>query len=71
MFMRFQREKTMKARRSSLFNLDDADDTDIFTHKGRALGAANMLDTDGHSDDDDDDAALGKEVVRLVLLSPQ
>jgi hypothetical protein len=29
------------------------------------------LDTDGHSDDDDDDAALGKEVVRLVLLSPQ
>ena len=64
MFLRFQREKTLKARRSSLFNLDDTEDTEVFTHKGQALGVANMADPDGLSDEEDD-AALGKEVVHL------
>ena len=66
MFLRFQKEKVIKARRSSLFNLDDqggAEDAPLLTHKGQALGAANATDTEAFSDNEDDDEALGKDVV--------
>lgn len=62
MFMRFQREKAKKVRKSSLFNLDD-NDTEFLTHKGKVLGESNLDDDDWVSSDDEDAGKIGKDVV--------
>jgi nucleolar protein 14 len=62
MFMRFQKEKMKKAKNSSIYNLDDAPDAHVLTHKGSILGASNMEDDEWVSSGDEDDR-LGKEVV--------
>jgi nucleolar protein 14 len=66
MFLRFQKERVKKARNTSLFNLDDGDDTDVLTHKGKVLGEGNMGDDDWRSDSDDEKGGLGKDVVNSL-----
>ena len=66
MFLRFQKEKVKKARNMSQFNLD-ADDTEILTHRGQALGATNANeDEEGFSDDEDGHGGLDKDVVNQL-----
>jgi len=62
MFMRFQNERVKRAKKASLYNLDDSE---TLTHKGKILGDSNLDDTDWVSDDDDDEGkgSLSKEVV--------
>jgi nucleolar protein 14 len=63
MFLRFQKEKIIKARKSGMYNLDEkSDDEEVLTHKGQALGASNLTDADAFSDEEED-AALGREIV--------
>jgi nucleolar protein 14 len=61
MFMRFQREKVKKAKNLSMYNLD-SEETHVLTHKGTALGEANMVDDADLMSSDDEDR-LGREVV--------
>ena len=62
MFLRFQQEKTKRARNKSLYNLD-SNDTEFLTHKGSILSAENMA-ADDVNDDVSDDENLGREVVQ-------
>ena len=64
MFLRFQKEKIKKAKNLSLYNLDADENDAVLTHKGSALGAANMGDDgDWSGSEDEDDKRLGKDVV--------
>lgn len=62
MFLRFQQEKTKRARNKSLYNLD-SNDTEFLTHKGSILNEENMA-QDDVNDDVSDDENLGREVVQ-------
>lgn len=67
MFLRFQKERTQKARNGSVYNLGDDDNQEevMLTHKGQILGDSNIADNDFSSDDDDEGKGgkLDKEVV--------
>jgi len=61
--MRFQRERMAKAKRGSLFNVDD-DDEEQLTHGGRALGELTSFNGLGNDLSDSDEDNLGRETVR-------
>jgi nucleolar protein 14 len=61
--MRFQRERMAKAKRGSLFNVDD-DEVEQLTHGGKALGELSKFDDIGGDISDSDEDNLGRETVR-------
>lgn len=66
MFLRFQKERSKKARNSSLYNLGD-DNEELLTHKGQILGESNVMDNDFESSDEEDgNGKLNKEVVNSL-----
>ena len=60
MFLRFQKERSKKARNSSLYNLGDEGEEAMLTHKGQILGESNVMDHDDFASSDDDEAGSGK-----------
>jgi nucleolar protein 14 len=63
--MRFQRERMAKAKRGSLFNVDDdGDEVEQLTHGGKALGELSRFDDIGGDISDSDEDNLGRETVR-------
>ena len=64
MFLRFQKEKTKKARNLAQFNLSE--DTEQLTHKGAALGASNYNDEGEFSGDEEAHGGLGRDVVNSL-----
>lgn len=75
MFLRFQKERSARLRKSSIFNLDDGESKggggaigqeELLTHKGQVLGAGNVQDEDDFSDDDGANGNLDKEVVESL-----
>lgn len=60
MFLRFQKERSKKARNSSLYNLGEEGEEAVLTHKGQILGESNLMDHDDFESSDDEEAGNGK-----------
>ena len=67
MFMRFQKEKMTKVKKSAKFNLDESEEVTL-THQGKALSEYTTAPPSGDWDDadDEDDENLGRDVVNTL-----
>lgn len=65
MFMRFQKEKITKVKKSAKFNLDESEEVTL-THQGKALSEYTSGPPSHWSDEEDDDENLGRDVVNTL-----